>query len=271
MNMILYPNAKLNLGLRVTEKRPDGFHNLETVFVPFAGLQDILEIAEADHFSFSAYGKPYELPDNNLENEICVRAWRLLEADFQLPPVAIHLCKNIPIGAGLGGGSADGAFTLIGLNKLFQLNLSTQQLLAYAARLGSDCPFFVLNQPMYGTGRGDELTAFSSDSIEEVLTGKAYEIRLITPDIHVSTPQAYRGITPRRPFGTQKPAEEKDLREILCQPVSTWADSLENDFEKTVFQCHPQLAQLKNDLYEQGAIYAAMSGSGSTLFGIFNK
>lgn len=271
MNIILYPNAKLNLGLRVTEKRPDGFHNLETVFVPFMGLQDILEITESDTFSFQAYGLPYDLPDNNQENEICVRAFRLLESDYKLPPVDIHLYKNIPIGAGMGGGSADGAFTLMGLNRLFQLNLSDEKLMEYAGRLGSDCPFFVLNQPMYGEGKGDELQPFCSDVLTQVLNADAYEIRLVTPGIHVSTPVAYRGITPRRAFGTPKPEGEMDLREILRLPIEQWKDLLENDFEKTVFANFPELARIKQELYEQGAVYAAMSGSGSTMFGIFRK
>lgn len=271
MNIILYPNAKLNLGLRVTEKRPDGFHNLETVFVPYMGLQDILEITESDHFSFQSYGRPYELPDNNQENEICVRAFRLLESDYKLPPVDIHLYKNIPIGAGMGGGSADGAFTLMGLNRLFQLNLSEEQLMEYAGRLGSDCPFFVLNQPMYGEGKGDELQPFCSTVLTSVLEGKDFEIRLITPGIHVSTPVAYRGITPRRAFGTPKPEGEMDLRDILRLPIEQWKDLLENDFEKTVFANFPELARIKQELYEQGAVYAAMSGSGSTMFGIFRK
>lgn len=271
MNIILYPNAKLNIGLRVTEKRPDGFHNLETVFVPFTGLQDILEICESSNFSFTAYGRPYSLPDNDQENEICVRAWRLLEQDFHLPPVAIHLYKNIPIGAGLGGGSADGAFTLSGLNRLFQLGLSQQQLVAYASRLGSDCPFFIHNRPMYGTGRGDLLEPFCSAVLDQVLAQEHHQIRLITPEIHVSTPQAYRGITPRRSFGTPRPENEADLRELMLRPLEQWKGLVENDFEKTVFATFPALQSIKEQLYRDGAIYAAMSGSGSAMFGIFPK
>lgn len=263
MNVILYPNAKINLGLRVLEKRADGYHNLETVFLPVHEMRDILELVEAPEFSFTAYGRPYTLPGNDPERELCVRAWRLLEADFNLPPVAIHLYKQIPVGAGLGGGSSDAAFTLAGINRLFGLGLSESRLAGYAARLGSDCAFFCYNRPMCGRGRGDELTPVSAPTLQQILDPEQYRIRLVCPDIHVSTADAYGNIRPRQ--------RTDRLEDLLLNPVETWKKNVCNDFEESVFRQYPRLAQLKEKLYAEGAVYAAMSGSGSTLFGIFRS
>ena len=277
--MIRYPSVKLNLGLRVLRKRPDGFHDLETLFIPYPGVHDTLEIITGDDYSrtlagireryggvqvaqaISADGRLMvtlarkEGIDWDPLKDLTVRAWEALAADFDLPPTKIFLEKEAPVGAGLGGGSSDAAATLQMLNDLFGLGLSTDALAAYAARLGSDCAFFVYGRPMFGEGRGEILTPFDIDL-------SAYYIRLVVPEgIAVSTAEAYRGIVPGIP--------EKPLREVLGQGIGTWKEELVNDFERTVFAVHPRLAELKQQLYEDGAVYAAMSGSGSALFGLF--
>lgn len=262
--MILYPNAKINIGLRVIEKRADRYHNIETLFVPFP-LCDILEIVESDRVLMENYGIRYELPEGNVENELCVKAFRLLEKDFGIPPVAIYLHKNIPVGAGLGGGSSDAAFVLRGLDEMFSLGLSKEQLSDYAARLGSDCPFFIENRPMFGEGRGEILTPFEavpwlSETLSETCP---YEMRLITPDIHISTAQAYAGLVPD--------PEGRGLRNLLEKPVAQWRNTVFNDFEKTAFALHPVLREIKEKLYADGAIYASMTGSGSAVYGIFKR
>ena len=261
MNIVSYPNAKVNIGLRIIEKRPDGFHNLETLFVP-TGLCDVLEIVTSNIFSIKHYGRTYSLPDANPEEDLCVKAYRLLEADFDLPPVEIHLYKQIPVGAGLGGGSADAAFTLKSLNTLFKLNLSDETLASYAAKLGSDCPFFVYNKPMFGEGRGEILTPYDAPCMDDLFGAKPrYKIDTRTFPIHVSTAEAYRGVRPS--------VEGKGLKNLLSLPIEQWKDIIVNDFEKSVFEKYPQLAAEKQKLYDEGAVFAQMSGSGSSIFGIF--
>ncbi|MBE6224344.1 MAG: 4-(cytidine 5'-diphospho)-2-C-methyl-D-erythritol kinase [Bacteroidales bacterium] len=260
--MILYPNAKINLGLSVLQKREDGFHNLETLFYPVEA-KDVLEIVESGGLQMHQYGIEY--PGDPMDN-LCVKAYRALAADFDIPPVEIHLYKKIPVGAGLGGGSADAAFTLRGLNEMYSLGLSDDRLSEYAATLGSDCAFFVYNRPMLGTGRGEILEPVEIPSLE------GYEIKLVFPPYFVSTAAAYGGIVPRdKRVANGENVDTRSIVEILRQPVEYWKDSLTNDFEKTVFAKIPQLAAYKDELYAQGAVYASMSGSGSAFFGIFKK
>lgn len=249
--MIVFPNCKINLGLRILNKREDGFHNLETVFYPVP-FRDVLEIIPNNILEFTATGL---LVDGNAEDNLCLKAYHLLKKDFpQLPAIKIHLHKTIPMGAGLGGGSADAAFMLKLLNEKFKLDLSTPKLLNYALQLGSDCPFFIKNKPCFATGRGEILEEITVDL-------SAYKIVLINPGIHVNTGWAFANVTPA-PL-------KKSIKEIIQQPIGRWKDELINDFEKPVFASHPQIKEIKETLYSQGAMYAAMSGSGSTVFGIF--
>ncbi len=253
--MIFFPNCKINLGLRILRKRPDGYHDLETVFYPLP-LKDALELIPTNNTdpTFSSYGLP--IPGDPAAN-LCVKAWRLLKKDLpDLPAIHIHLYKNIPIGAGLGGGSADGAATLTGLNQLFGLNLSTEQLLQYAAELGSDCPFFIINTPCIGHGRGERLEPISLDL-------SAYTIALVDPGIHISTAQA---------FALCKPQEQaSSLQHLLSQPVDTWKENLRNDFEAPILEEYPELNRIPETFYTHGALYASLTGSGSSFFGIFEK
>lgn len=305
--MITKPNVKINLGLNVLRKREDGYHDLETLFVPYFGITDTLEIITGDDYSrtsaaiFSKYGSDsvpqtqgIEKPEGvfgvgeQTENaprlvqgisedgrlmitiareggvdwdplkDLCAKAYNLLAEDFQLPPVKIFLEKTAPVGAGLGGGSSDAAFALKMLNELCSLELSEQQLADYAARLGSDCAFFIYNRPMIGEGRGEVLTPFDLEGFDD----GTYTVQVITPaGIAVSTADAYGGIKPHFP--------ETTLREALARPVEHWQDVLVNDFEETVFAKHPELAAIKLSLYDSGAVYASMSGSGSALFAIY--
>jgi len=257
--MIQFPNCKINLGLSILEKRKDGFHALETVFYPVA-LNDILEIATTINgqqnalVQFDSSGNP--IP-GDVSSNLCVKAYHLLKADFpQLTPVTIHLHKKIPIGAGLGGGSSDGAAALSMLNDLFQLQLSTTQLIQYAAQLGSDCPFFILNEASHATGRGEVMQPMP-------INLSNFTMALIHPNIPISTGWAFQQITPA--------IKEKTIASIIQQPIATWKNELINDFEKPVFEAHTSLALIKHNLYEQGAIYASLSGSGSSLFGLFPK
>ncbi len=257
--MIQFPNCKINLGLSILEKRKDGFHALETVFYPVT-LNDILEITKTINgqqnalVQFESSGNP--IP-GDVSSNLCVKAYHLLKTDFpQITPVTIHLHKKIPIGAGLGGGSSDGAAALSILNDLFQLKLSSTQLIQYAAQLGSDCPFFILNEACHATGRGEIMQPIS-------INLSNYTMALIHPNIPISTGWAFQQITPA--------IKEKTIASIIQQPIATWKNELINDFEKPVFEAHPSLALIKNDLYEQGAIYASLSGSGSSLFGLFPK
>lgn len=260
--MILYPNAKINIGLNVLKKREDGFHSLETLFYPVQAA-DVLEIVQADELQMCQYGIEY--PGDPMDN-LCIKAYNALHRDYDIPPVAIHLYKKVPVGAGLGGGSSDAAFTLKGLNEMFSLGLSDERLAEYAAGIGSDCPFFIYNKPMIGTGRGEVLTDVEIFPLDD------YEIKLIYPPYFVSTAAAYGGIVPRdKRVANGERFDSRTLLEMLSQPVETWRDCVVNDFETTVFAKIPQLASYKDQLYEQGAVYASMSGSGSAFFGIFKK
>jgi 4-diphosphocytidyl-2-C-methyl-D-erythritol kinase len=254
--MISYPNAKINLGLNVVRKRDDGYHDIESVFYPVP-WSDILEIVPEKSgrskvtFTFSGI----EIPSSGNPN-LCEQVYQLMHKEFDLPSVKIHLHKIVPIGAGLGGGSADAAFAAVTLNDLFQLQLSTEQLEAIVAKVGSDCPFFIKNRPAYVTGRGEILEPFDLD-----LSG--YWILLVNPNIHIGTKEAYAGITPSQP--------QTSLKELLSKEVSEWKNGVKNDFEASIFPNHPAIEKLKKQLYDSGSDYASMTGSGSTVFGLFNK
>ena len=309
--MIAYPNVKLNVGLRVLRRRPDGYHDLDTLFIPCNSFHDTLEIITGDDYSRTSahLQETYAgaqlaqgiTPDGKLMislarkegvdwdplKDLTARAYALLAADFKLPPMKIFLEKTAPVGAGLGGGSSDAAFALRMISELAGLGLSDAQLSVYAARLGSDCAFFVYDRPMLGEGRGEVLTPFD-------LNLSGYDLQVIVPEgISVSTADAYKGIVPREaipgvsgPGGCSlreafpgrvlscfpqgaAPWPPIPLREALSRPVSQWRECLVNDFEATVFAAHPELAAIKQRLYDQGAVYAAMSGSGSALFGLW--
>lgn len=252
--MITFPNCKINLGLHITRRREDGFHELETVFYPLP-LHDALEIIPApDHTTaFSSSG--ISIPDD-MQKNLCEKAYDLIAGDFSIPAVKIHLHKSIPTGAGLGGGSADASFTLIMLNEMFNLKLDAERLKAYAAQLGSDCSFFIHNEPCFAKGRGEIISPFPMQ-----LTGK-YMV-LIKPEVHVSTKDAFAGITPIQPM--------HNLQDVLHLPIDQWKDKLVNDFEQSVFSKYPQIGNIKKELYTMGAQYAAMSGSGASLYGIFDR
>ena len=275
--MIVYPNAKINIGLKVLNKREDGFHNLETLFYP-VNKSDILEIVESGSLKMEQYGIGIPVNGANggqlmaAEDNLCLKAYNLLKKDFDIPPVEIYLHKNIPVGAGLGGGSSDAAHTILALNTLFNLNLTKEKMANYASTLGSDCPFFIYNSPMLGQGRGEILTEIEAKGLEDLREN--YTIELVHPPYFVSTAQAYGGIVPRnrqREAGIEHPDKDIPLTELLQHPVEEWKNLVYNDFEETVFAKVPQLASYKEQLYQQGAVYAAMSGSGSTMFGIFRK
>ncbi|MFY9151871.1 MAG: 4-(cytidine 5'-diphospho)-2-C-methyl-D-erythritol kinase [Prolixibacteraceae bacterium] len=250
--MISYPNAKINLGLQITEKRPDGFHNLETVFYPIEWC-DVLEFVEADQLQFTSSG--IHISDNP-ESNLVMKAYQLLKKDFDLPPLKIHLHKNIPFGAGLGGGSSDAAFMLQMLNKNYNLELSTEKLLAYSAVLGSDCPFFILNKPVFATGRGEIMQ-------ETDLSLNGMFILLVKPPVEVSTAKAFQFIVQKK--------TESSLTDLLHLPVHEWKNWVSNQFEQSVFQQYPEIARIKEQLYHSGAVYASMSGSGSCVFGLFEQ
>jgi 4-diphosphocytidyl-2-C-methyl-D-erythritol kinase len=295
--MILFPAAKINIGLYVYGVRPDGFHNLETVFFPVgpfnSNLQsDILEIVPAETSSNTAKTRIFQTgisypgaPEDNL----CMRAYNLMAQEFKLPAVNIHLRKQIPVGAGLGGGSADAACMLLGLNKMFALNLSNERLAEFAAKLGSDCPFFIYNRPMLGTGRGEVLRPlFSTENgdakengIGELANGK-YRIKIIKPDCSISTGHAYSLIKPRaeKADGYTQHAgcarqhagtAQQSFAELVKEPVENWKNKISNDFEEPVFKEHPELAAIKQQLIDEGAIYASLSGSGSAIYGIYKS
>lgn len=248
--MILFPPAKVNLGLNVLFKRDDGYHELDTCMVPVP-FTDVLEIVPTDEFSFKQTGL---VIDGDPEKNLCVKAFRIMEEQFNCPPAFIHLRKIIPMGAGLGGGSADAAYVLKGLRDQFGLPCSDPKLEELAAQLGSDCPFFIAYKAQIAKGRGEILSSCELDL-------KGYYIKLINPGIHVGTAEAYTGI--------EFSAENNSIREIVEGPVTEWKEKLKNDFEKSVFKNHPVLIGIKDQLYSEGAIYASMSGSGSTIFGIY--
>jgi len=247
--MIVYPNAKINIGLNVLEKQADGYHELSSVFYPVNELSDMLEILPAKHFSFSCSG--IAIPGNS---NICVKAFELLKSDFDITNVIMHLHKQIPIGAGLGGGSADGAFALKALNEIFRLELSIIELEDYALQLGADCPFFIDNTPKYVTGKGGKMKEIDLDL-------SVYELKFVFPELHISTTEAYGGVMPKQP--------ETNLLDLISKPIENWKTTVKNDFEVSAFEKHPQLEKIKEKLYADGAIYASMTGSGSVIYGIF--
>lgn len=259
--MISFPNCKINLGLHVVGRRPDGYHDLETIFLPVTELCDELEITGTQTTQPEMVQDGIAL-DNAPEDNLCIKAWRLLHDEYSIPAVSIRLKKNIPFGAGLGGGSSDAAFTLKMLNEIFALGLTDSQLEQRAAQLGADCAFFIRNQPAYATGIGDQL---------ELLEWKAesgmWKIVIEIPEgEHVSTKEAYGGLK-HDLFGSQRP----DLREAINRPIAEWRDLIVNDFEASVFPTHPAIAALKEDMYRRGALYASMTGSGAAVFGIFKS
>ena len=248
--MITFPNAKINIGLHVVSKRPDGYHNLETIFYPVQ-LSDALEMVEAKETKLSFSGIKI---DGQPEKNLVYKAWELLRTDFDIPPVHFHLHKAVPFGAGLGGGSSDAAFALKMMNDYFSLNLANKQLANYASQIGADCTFFIYNKPVFAEGIGNQFSTVNIDLSD-------YKIVIIKPEFGVSTPDAYRNI---------KPAEAKfDLKQLENIPVEEWKNVVKNDFEKSVFPGYPKIEILKKKLYEMGALFASMSGSGSAVFGIF--
>ncbi|MCO6499512.1 MAG: 4-(cytidine 5'-diphospho)-2-C-methyl-D-erythritol kinase [Vicingus serpentipes] len=253
--MIVFPNAKINIGLHIVEKRSDGFHNLESIFYPVTSLYDVLEVVKSSGNELEFTSSGIDIPGDDTNN-LCVQAYTLLKKDYDLPLVKIHLHKVIPIGAGLGGGSADAAFMLKALNELFELQLSDNVLMGYARQLGSDCAFFIKNKSAYTYHKGDELETIDLDLSD-------YDIRVEYPNIHIGTAEAYAGVTP-------KPSVV-NLKEIIQQPVTSWKGIVENDFEQSIFPRYPKIEALKKKMYEEGALYASMTGSGSAVFGIFKK
>lgn len=251
--MVSFPHCKINLGLHIINKRPDGFHNIATCFYPVPWT-DVLEIIPAPSFSFANTGI---VVGGKEEDNLCVCAYQLLQRDFDLPPVTMHLHKIVPMGAGLGGGSSDAAHTLRVLNHIFDLGLPMDKLRHYAAQLGSDCTFFIGQQAMIGTGRGEMM-----EEVNISLAGKFLVI--VKPEIQISTAEAYRYVVPcNRSIG---------LRELLeGERLESWRHTLVNDFEASIFEKYPLIKEIKGTLYENGAVYAAMSGSGSSVFGIFNR
>lgn len=251
-NMIAFPNAKINIGLNITGRRFDGYHNLETIFYPVQ-ICDAIEAIEVEKLTFSASGIP--IPGNVDEN-LCLKAYNMISADRKLPPIAIHLHKHVPIGAGLGGGSSDAAFFIRLLNDKFEIGLSEQQQSAYAEKLGADCAFFLKNKPVFAFEKGDRFEDIDLDL-------SAYFIAVVTPPVHVSTGEAYRGVKPHPSQG--------QLKELVKLPPSEWKNHIRNDFEQSVFKNHPSIRGIKADLYDAGAEYASMSGSGSSVYGIFRQ
>ncbi len=253
--MIFFPNCKINIGLNITEKRPDGFHNIETVFVPIS-ISDVIEITE------NKSDKKINFKNTGLEinckpgNNLIIKAYELIKSDFDIPPINIHIHKKIPFGAGLGGGSSDASFTLKALNSLFKLNLTNKKLSNYAGKLGSDCAFFIENKAVFAEKKGD---VFSDISINL----KDYHIYVIKPDITVGTQEAYQNIIPKN--------TEIKLPDLIKKDISTWKENIINDFEHNIFKKYPEIEKIKNNLYKQGAIYASMSGSGSSVYGIFKN
>lgn len=244
--MIVFPNAKINIGLNVVSKRADGYHNLETVFFPVK-LCDALEMVESKETRLTVSG--IEI-DGDLTDNLILKAYRLLKRDFDLPPARFHLHKVIPLGAGLGGGSSDAAFALKMLNDFFSLNLSTGTMEEYAAQIGADCPFFIRNKPVFATGIGNVFQPLTIDL-------DSFQLLILKPNCLVSTHEAYQSIVPAKPA--------MPLIEAIQQPIERWKDSIFNGFEKSVFHQHPEIQQLKKLLYQIGAVYAAMSGSGSAV------
>ena len=259
--MIAKPYAKINIGLNVIEKRLDGYHNIESIFYPIP-LTDTLQIEPTNHGDIGkstchlvTSGIPI---DSNAEDNLVVRAYRLIAADYQLPPVEIHLHKSIPSEAGLGGGSSDAAYTIRLLNNMFDLNMPNELMHQYAAQLGADCPFFINSEPSFVTSTGDAFAPISKDNL---LSG--YTLVVIKPSVSVSTREAYSQIIPRKP--------QISINDAIERPINEWKNIIQNDFELSVFKQYPTLKDIKENLYKDGAIYAQMSGSGSAIYGIFSE
>ncbi|MEO3406545.1 4-(cytidine 5'-diphospho)-2-C-methyl-D-erythritol kinase [Mucilaginibacter sp. CAU 1740] len=248
--MILFPNAKINIGLNITERRPDGYHNLETIFYPL-DIKDALEVVASDKLSFTSSG--LEIP-GRMEDNLCIKGYHMLKQDHDLPPVNIHLHKQIPIGAGLGGGSSDAAYFIRLMNEEFKLDLSVEEMTDYARRLGADCAFFIENKPVFAFERGDEFETIKLDL-------SAYKIVLVMPPVHISTSEAFRGVVPAQP--------KESLFDLIQLPIADWKKYIKNDFETSIFKNHAEIRGVKAALYEAGAIYSSMSGSGASVFGIF--
>jgi 4-diphosphocytidyl-2-C-methyl-D-erythritol kinase len=253
--MLAFPNAKINLGLHITSRRADGFHNIETILLPVP-LCDALDILPAPDKQTRLFVSGVPLPENEQPN-LCLQAYEQLAGRHKLPPVHIYLHKCIPSGAGLGGGSANAAFTLIMLNRLFKLSLSKQDLMAEAGKLGSDCPFFIENKPMLATGKGNRLTAVEIPALKKI------NLVVVTPPLHVSTAKAYAGVSPKKPV--------RSLTAIIQKPLSEWTGLLKNDFEPHIFSLFPAIASVRDQLTQLGATYTAMSGSGSSVFALFKN
>ena len=260
--MIDFPCAKINLGLNITEKRADGYHNLETVFFPIP-ICDALEIKTMDERFPSSVACDLKVTGNNVccnENDnLIVKAYNMIAADFDIPRVHAHLYKNIPSEAGLGGGSSDAAYMIRLLDQRFRINIGNAEMEKYAARLGADCPCFITGEPSYAEAIGEILSPVNITDNNL----KGYSLVVVKPQIAVSTKEAFSNITPRKPLMC--------CREIVAQPIETWKDALCNDFEESVFGIYPKLNDIKNRIYTLGAAYAQMSGSGSSLFGIFKS
>lgn len=249
--MIIFPSAKINIGLDIINKRDDSYHNISSIFYPISSLTDIIEITESRYFSFNTSG--IGLPEG--EN-LCVKAFRLLKKDFSFPNLHIHLHKQIPIGSGLGGGSSDAACILKGINKLFNLNINFKQLKEYALQLGADCPFFIDNTPKYVEGIGDKMTNINFDLSN-------FKIKLVNSGIHIQTKEAYSNVIPSIP--------EYSVLDFIKNPINDWKSTIKNDFEMSIFKKFPKLKSIKEQLYSEGAVYASMTGSGSSIYGIFAK
>ncbi len=248
--MIVFPNAKINIGLNVVSRRADGYHNLETIFYPVK-LADALEFAESDKTELTTSGISIA---GNPNDNLILKAYCLLKNDFDLPELKFHLHKVVPFGAGLGGGSSDAAFTLTSLNTFFNLNISIEELKKYAAKIGADCSFFIDNKPAFAEGIGNQLSPVK-------INLSSYKILIVKPSVSVSTPEAYRNVVPAKP--------EFSLKEIEQIPLEDWKNLVKNDFEKSILPRFPEIEELKEGLYKMGALYASMSGSGSAVFGIF--
>jgi 4-diphosphocytidyl-2-C-methyl-D-erythritol kinase len=252
--MVVFPNAKINLGLNICSKREDGYHEISSVFFPIA-LFDALEITENKENTINFISEGIEIPTDPKGN-LVIQAYNLIKTEYNIPGVDVTLIKRIPIGAGMGGGSADASFMLTGLNTLFGLNISTKKLEEFAKKLGADCPFFIENEAKIVSGIGEIMKPISLDL-------KGYYLWVVNPEIHISTKEAYAGVQPKHP--------EKSIEEIIELPIEEWKNLLVNDFEKSIFPNHPKIEILKQQLYDYGAIYASMTGSGSTVFGIFSE
>ena len=252
--MIVKPHAKINIGLIITNKRPDGFHNIETVFFPVPIFDTLIVEPSEKKLVFVCDG--IELPDADPQNNLCCKAFHLLDADFDLPPTCVRLHKAIPVGAGLGGGSSDATYTLQALNDLYKLQITKEKLAHYASRLGSDCAFFLQKSPSFATGRGDVL-----EPINLSLAG--YYVLIVKPQVFISTAEAYSSVKPRKTL--------RHLPDLLKAPICDWRETIFNDFEETIFSKFPKTGQIKEQLYDFGAVYASLSGSGASVYGIFKE